>query len=149
RNGRSDLFLLGGEQTPALLLNRWDHVCVKKKTCFASGEVRSPPLLQAHATDLNLDGWTDIVGLTNARKPVVLRNELGRLALVPEGLGLDRDWPEDLVALQVGEITGDDYPDLLLWSEKKGLQLYPSRGNGNRALKLIPYGHRRVEGEGE
>ncbi|HMF10810.1 MAG TPA: CRTAC1 family protein, partial [Gemmataceae bacterium] len=105
----------------------------------------SPPLLQAQAIDIDLDGCTDVVGLSDQRRPVLLHNDGTRLVLAPEAFGLDAAWPRDLVAVATADLNADCYPDLLVWSESGGLQLYASQKNGNHGLQIELWGHRRAE----
>jgi Flp pilus assembly protein TadD len=133
RDERSDLFLVGPGQKPLLLLQRGRE---RKDDWFVPGVTDSPPLLAAQAVDIDLDGWTDIVGLTTDRRPVLLHNDGKRLVHAREGLGSDADWPRDVAALVVTDADGDGFPDFFLWSESEGLRFYRGRPNGNHGLAL-------------
>jgi hypothetical protein len=149
RDERSDLLLVGPTRAPLLLLNQPPPGALKTSaTWFKVGAVKSPPLLQALAVDLDLDGWTDVVGLSSNHIPVLLHNQGGKLSHVPEALGSDRTWPRDLVALTVADFTGDGIPDLMVWSESRGLELHVSQGNRNRSLLLRLTGQRCLSKEG-
>ncbi len=89
-----------------------------------------------------------MVGLSAERLPVLLHNEGGRLALARDAFGLEGDWPRDLVAAALGDLNRDDFPDLLTWSEAKGLELRESKSNGNHGLRLLVTGRNLVEGTG-
>ena len=52
---------------------------------FEQGTTNSPPLLQAQAIDLDYDGWTDVVGLSDQQVPVFLQNDGTRLMHRLEG----------------------------------------------------------------
>jgi hypothetical protein len=148
-DGRSDLFAIGPDQKPAFLLSRAasrDEQDLNKR--FETGPTNSPPLRQAQAFDLDYDGWTDIVGLSTQGQPVLLHNEGGKLVFIPEGLGSDKDWPTDLLAVTALNFDDGKHASLLVWSEKGGLQARRNLGNTNQALKLELTGHRRVEGKG-
>lgn len=148
-DGRSDLLVIGPGHRPVLLLvkpSRWDRDVRKS---FELGATNSPPLLQAQAIDLDYDGWTDIVGLSDQHVPVWLQNDGEKLVHLPDGLGADNSWPKDLVAIRVGRFDLGKYQDLMVWSESKGLQLYVNKGNENSAVKLEITGHRRVDKAGE
>jgi hypothetical protein len=145
RDGRSDLLLVGGSQRPVLLLNQPSTGRAEPGPRFQPGATNSPPLLQAHAIDLDLDGWTDVVGLSDQHRPVLLHNDGKRLVHEVEALGRDADWPADLVAVAVADFDGDSFPDLLVWSESQGLRLYKNQGNGNRGIRLELTGHRHVD----
>jgi tetratricopeptide (TPR) repeat protein len=145
RDGRSDLLLVGPGQAPLLLVNEPGEHPKGPERWFKKGVLKSPPLLQAQAVDLDLDGWTDIVGLSEKKRPVLLHNQGGRLVAAPEALGSDRDWPKDVVALAVADFTARKLPDVMVWSESQGLQLRENQGNGNRGLHLLLSGQRRQE----
>jgi hypothetical protein len=138
RDERSDLFLVGPGQKPLLLLQRGPE----GEDWFVSAPTNSPPLLQAQAADIDLDGWTDVVGLSAQRRPVLLHNDGKRLVHVPEGLGPDADWPADVAAVLVADADGDGFPDFFVWSEGEGLRLYRGQANGNHGLPLVLTGRR-------
>src|SRR5262249_11488807 len=106
--------------------------------------VPGPPLRQAVAIDLDRDGWTDVVGLSDAGAPVWLRNEGGQLTWRPDGLGPAALWPKDLVALTV--LPDPTRPALLGWSESAGLHRVSPRDNGNCGLLVRLLGWRGVTG---
>jgi FG-GAP-like repeat/Tetratricopeptide repeat/ASPIC and UnbV len=134
---RSALLLLPANDKPLLLRNNGPVVPEDVGRWFSAAPVASPPLKQAHAVDLDLDGWTDIVGLSAESKPVLLHNDgTGRLVQRRGALGAEDGWPTDLVAVAVADLFDNCAPDLLLWSEADGLQLRTNQGNGNRALRL-------------
>jgi hypothetical protein len=132
----SDLLLVGPGQRPVFLLSRAGEGSKDITKSFEAGGIDSPPLLQAQAVDLDLDGWTDVVGLSAERRPVLLHNDGRRLAVAPEALGADAGWPRDLIAVTVVDVDGDCFPDLLIWSEAAGLQLRRNKGNDNHGLRL-------------
>jgi lipoprotein NlpI len=145
---RSALLLIGPSQRPLLLLNRLASEGTNPAQWFQVGSTMSPPLLQAQAIDIDLDGWTDIVGLSDQRRPVLLHNAGGRLNYAPEALGADAAWPKDLIGVAAVDVDGNGFPDVLVWSEGTGLHLYANKGNRNHGLKLELSGHRRVDGRG-
>src|SRR5207249_837205 len=61
---RTDLFLVGPGKRPVLLIKQLGYGEKDISRWFRTGAVDSPALLQALAIDLDLDGWTDIVGLS-------------------------------------------------------------------------------------
>ena len=86
---------------------------------------------------MDLDGWTDVVGLSQEGKPVLLHNDgTGRLVVAPHAFGPDEAWPADVVAVAVAGLTTPCHLDLLVWSEANGLQLRENLGNGNHGLEL-------------
>jgi hypothetical protein len=143
-NDRSDLLLLPAGQPPRLLLNRHQPGVDPADQWFESGPITSPPLLQAVVTDIDLDGRADVVGLSAEGLPVLLRNEGGKLAAVREAFAPPDDLPKDLVALAVGDFAGHHRPDLVAWSESKGLLLFENLGNGSHGLWVDPVGRNLV-----
>src|SRR5262249_20729259 len=133
---------------PLLLLNRSPLSPTEPEQWFHSGITNSPPLLQAQAIDIDLDGWTDVVGLSAEPRPILLHNDGGRLQEARQALGADAAWPKDLIGVVSADMNGDGFPDLVVWSEGTGLQLHVNQGNGNHGLKLELSGHRRVDGGG-
>jgi hypothetical protein len=145
RDDHSDLVLVGPGQSPVLLLGQPGEQPRAADKWFRKGAVKSPPLLQAQALDLDLDGWTDVIGLSDKGVPVLLHNTGGQLVHAPEALGADNSWPGLVVGLAAADFSGHGLPDLMVWSETKGLQLHIHQGNGNHGLALTLTGHRRVE----
>jgi tetratricopeptide (TPR) repeat protein len=145
---RSDLLFVGPKQAPVLLVGERRTGSSDPAKWFRKVETNSPALIQAHPIDIDLDGWTDVVGLSEERKPVLLHNDGEKLVLTADGLGPDSEAPKDLIGLLVADLDCDGNPDVLLWSEKDGLQLRRNRGNGNHGIKIAVSGHRRVSPPG-
>ena len=147
--GRSDLFLISPDDAPTFLVSK--AVPPDEKDIarwFEKGPGNSPPLLQAQAIDMDYDGWTDIVGLSNKGLPVLLQNQGGKLVHIPEGLGSDQAWPKEILSVVAGNFSSEKFAHLLVWSEASGLAMFRNHGNGNYALKLEPTGHRHEESTG-
>jgi Flp pilus assembly protein TadD len=147
-DGRSDVFMIAADRSPVLLLNRAAPQIEEVGAWFEPGVIKSPTLLQAQAIDIDLDGWTDVVGLSAQRLPVLLHNEGGKLIEAANALGLDSAWPRDLIALTVCDFSGHGFADLFVWSEAEGLQLYENRGNGHHSLKLEVSGRNAIDEKG-
>ncbi|MBX9585231.1 MAG: FG-GAP-like repeat-containing protein [Gemmataceae bacterium] len=105
---------------------------------FTPGRVDGPPLRQAVTTDLDLDGWADVVGLAAGGKPVLLHN--GGDKRLAEAKGAFGEVGPAL-AVAVADLDGDALPDLLVWSDT-GLAVRKNGGNGNAALAVDPSGRR-------
>jgi hypothetical protein len=142
RDGRTDLFAVRHGDAPVLLLGKRAAGEKDPAKWFQQGAIKSPPLLQAQAVDLDLDGLTDIVGLSAQRRPVLLHNDGKRLIAADQALGSDPGWPKDLVAVRVADMRGQGLPDVLVWSETEGLSLYANQGNGNHGLQVVLEGRR-------
>jgi lipoprotein NlpI len=128
---RSDLLLLPEDQP---MIVRWDS---EKR-----GVTDSPPLKQAHRADLDLDGRSDIVGLSHDGKPVFLQGDgNGKFTRQPEAFGPTAEKLPGLTAVAVADFDADGNPDLLALADD-GLHIFRNLGNGNRGLRLIVTGKR-------
>jgi tetratricopeptide (TPR) repeat protein len=144
-DGIFDLLLVGPGQRPLLLLGQpveGEHALAR---CFRPEATNAPRLLQAQASDLDLDGFTDVIGLTEQRRPALLHNDGSRLVHAAEALGRDADWPRDLLAVRAAILDGDTFPSLLVWSARDGLQRRASQGNRHHGLRVQPVGQRRID----
>jgi tetratricopeptide (TPR) repeat protein len=145
RDERPDLFLVPVIGKPLLLLRQEGRGVKDPASWYKPGTIQSPSLRQAQAIDVDLDGFVDVVGLSSDGKPVLLHNKEGRLVHVADALGAG--WPKDLIAVHAVDLNGDCRPDILGWSESKGLVLRVAGDNGNQGLKVLLRGHRRVDTE--
>jgi tetratricopeptide (TPR) repeat protein len=137
RDERSDLFLVGHQQKPALLIQGPGG----GEGWFSASGTSAPVLRQAQAVDLDLDGWCDVVGLSDQRVPVLLHNQGGKLAWVREALGTDKTWG-DVTAVLACDLDNLCKLDLLVWSESQGLHVHRNQGNGNQGLPVTITGLR-------
>jgi tetratricopeptide (TPR) repeat protein len=135
---QSDFVLVDPSLPPKILISKRDDPEEFLKDRFKPGETDSPPLRSASWVDLDLDGHTDIVGLSSERKPIFLQGD-GKGKFVKRGMpfGPDADSMRDLLAVLPFNIHGDGNPDILCWSETTGLQFFRSLGNGNNYSRVI------------
>jgi hypothetical protein len=133
-DGRSDVLLIGTRQRPLLLLRRTPPGVEDGNRWFTTRSSDAPSLRQAMAADVDLDSWTDVVGLAEDGRPVLLHNTGGQLK--EEAAALGGNGPGDLVAVTVCDLDDDDRPDVVLWSASEGLQWCRNQNNGNNALRL-------------
>jgi len=139
RDERSDLFLLAKDEPRAALLMQGK---ARDASWFHQGTGNAPPMVQAQALDLDLDGWCDIVGLADKRHPVLLQNQQGKLVWMREALGSDTAWPDDIVGVVAADIDGRCRADLLVWSASQGLHVHRNQGNSNHGLPVTVTGIR-------
>lgn len=132
----SDLLLIGSKITPLLLLSNPGPHAGKIETSFTKVTVQAPWLMQAQAIDLDLDGWTDVVGLSSQKTPIFLHNEGGKLVRLPGAFEEDESWPFKLAGLVIADVDSNGFPDLGAWTEDKGLQFFINQGNDNHSLEL-------------
>lgn len=139
---KSDLFLLS-DRPPQMLLSKAGYQDGDPAKWFTPGIVDSPPLSHAFAVDLDLDSWTDVVGLSgneDGSVVVFLQNDgQGRLVHQRDTFGLDL--PKSILSIACLDLDDDCYSDLLIWTEQ-GLSARRNLGNGNRAIQVQISGKR-------
>lgn len=138
-----DIVLLDSSTPPRILASKRDDAGGSLSDRFSPDVMNSLPLRSASWTDLDLDGHTDLVGLSSDRKPVFLQGDgSGRFLGKNTPFGPKADAIPDLLAVVPIDIDGDGNPDVLCWSESSGLHLFRSLGNGNKSLRLTLTGKR-------
>ena len=81
---------------------------------LAPAATDSPPLRFAMWCDLDLDGHTDILGLSDRHKPIVLQGDgSGKFAKRNEPFGPRVEAMADLLAVSLADFNDDRNPDLL------------------------------------
>ena len=101
----------------------------------------------ATAADLDLDTWTDVVGLPQSSPAVDVewaRNEGDRLATRPLGIGPTTPDPRPLAGMAVANLVGDALPDALVWPDGEAPRLARNLGNGLHWLAVDLAGKWRV-----
>ncbi|NQW46905.1 MAG: VCBS repeat-containing protein [Planctomycetes bacterium] len=143
RDGWFDLFMLVAAEPPRVLSLR--------PAAAEPAAAAAPPLVQAAAVDIDLDGAADIVGLSQAGAAVLLINRGGRFEAVGDAFASGSASAEavvnsgnssDLLAAVPADIDGDGQSDLVTLSRSRGLEWRRNLGNGNRALRLVVSGRR-------
>ncbi len=138
QDGRSDLVAVH----PAGRLSAWRNVRVDQKDqkagfAFEFWPIDARSWRSAMASDLDLDGWIDLVGLPvsgEAEAPRWARNEGSRLA--SQDLALGPDSTASLVGLDLADLVGDPLPEILLVRDGDGPRMARNLGNGHHWLAL-------------
>lgn len=135
---RSDLFFVGSDRPPVLVKSNG----VGQETAFDAGVTNSPPLMQAIAMDVDLDGWVDILGVTPTGEAIFLHNKQGSLLATPSlfaPLGVQAKGIHAIASL---DADGDFRPDIAVWSKTSGLTILRNAGNGNEGVSISLSGRR-------
>jgi hypothetical protein len=138
-----DLLLIAAGTRPVFLVSTTDAMTTDLGGRFVPGTTDSPPLVQAHVIDLDLDGRADVVGLSADRKPVFLHGDgQGKLTHRPGAFGPFAEGLPRLLAAVGCDLDGDGNMDLVAWSANSGLSVFQGLGNGNRGLRVALTGQR-------
>ena len=144
---QSDLVLIEQSAAPKILISKTDEPSENMGSRFANGVTDCPTLCSASWVDLDLDGRTDLVGLSRQRKPVYLQGDgAGKFAQKNLPFGPDADAITDLLAVVPVDFDVTGNPDILCWSESAGLRLFRNLGNGNKSLRVNLTGMRKAGG---
>jgi tetratricopeptide (TPR) repeat protein len=141
---QSDLVLLENSAPPRVLISTTDQPGGDLGARFIAGTSNSPSLLTAAWVDLDLDGRTDVTGLSTDRKLVLLRGDgKGKFTRELNAFGTTAEAIADALAVIPIDLTGECRPDILVWSARTGLQLFKNLGNGNHGLRVVLTGKRK------
>jgi tetratricopeptide (TPR) repeat protein len=141
---QSDLVLLEYPAPPRILISTTDLPGGDLATRFTAGTTNSPIVLAAAWVDLDLDGRTDLIGLSTDRKAIVLRADgKGKFTREANAVGTQAETISDALAVTALDLAGQCRPDVLIWSERNGLQLFKNLGNGNQGLRVSLTGKRK------
>lgn len=147
---QSDLVFVEPGAPPRFLLSKRDDPGGDMAARFSAGTTDSPALRSAAWCDIDLDGRTDVLGISVANKPVFLQGDgAGKFTRKNEPFGPDAESIPDLSAVVSVDVDGDHIPDLLAWSETGGLRAFRNVGNGNSGLSLSLTGMRKPIMAGE
>lgn len=134
---QSDFCLIANDQPPRLFLSSRDAPAQRLTGRFEARTLDGPPLRQAVAIDLDLDGCPDLVGLDAGNHPVWIRhgqtNSSFTRLRTPFGPRAEAVRP---LAVSVVDVDSDGWPDLVLWSPENGLHLFHQRPGNHHALWL-------------
>lgn len=145
-----DLVLIEAGAPPRVLISKTDHPGGSIDQRFAQGSTDSPSLRTAAWVDLDLDGRTDLVGLSNDGQPTFLRGDSnGKFTRKEAPFGPDADSISELVGVLPVDLDADSNVDLLAWSATGGPRAFRSLGNGNNGLRVSLTGKRKPLTAGE
>jgi tetratricopeptide (TPR) repeat protein len=153
-DGRADLIAASREGPARAWRNTTQRTtAAQTKLTFTPWPLDASRWRVAHAIDLDLDGWLDLLGLPSGSDdladsflapPAWARNEGKRFAAQPLALGPASDGAQGIVAV---DLTGDPLPDLLLVRSGEPPTLARNLGNGQHWVALELGGHWRVKPE--
>ncbi|MBX9677938.1 MAG: CRTAC1 family protein, partial [Gemmataceae bacterium] len=135
---RSDLFFVGNDRPPVLIKSNG----LGQETAFEAGATNSPPLMQAIALDVDLDGWTDILGVSPSGEAIFLHNKQGSLLATPSLFAPLAGQVKGVHAIASLDADGDFRPDVAVWSKTSGLAILRNAGNGNHGVSISLNGRR-------
>jgi hypothetical protein len=140
-----DLVLTEAGAPVRLLVSQRDRPAESLSSRYAAVSLDAQGLRAGAWADLDLDGRTDVIGVTADNKPVYLQGDgRGKLTKKLSPFGPKAEAMQDLLAAVPADLDGDNNPDVLLWSAGGGVQVYRSLGNGNRGIRLTLTGVREV-----
>jgi tetratricopeptide (TPR) repeat protein len=144
KDGRPDLVSVGQGGRVVAWRNTTQRAGTQSKIDFATWPVNATDWHLAQVADIDLDGWSDLLGLpaSEANATIELaRNEGDRLAKSKLALGPEADQAAPLRGFAYADFVGDPLPDLVLvreGSRNEGLAPRVARnlGNGHHWLAL-------------
>ena len=143
-DSRSDILLVPLNKPPEVLLSKSGYREGRVDAWFDKAATNSPPLRHATGVDLDADGWTDVVGLAADGTLTFLHND-GQNRLVNLTAALGVSIAEPLVAVAAADLGDQCRPDLVLWTEAKGLVVLRSSDNGNKTVRLDLTGRYEID----
>jgi tetratricopeptide (TPR) repeat protein len=139
KDGRADLVATRAGGRVFAWRNTTDRSASRKEIVGESWPIDASDWSSAVAADLDLDTWTDLVGLASSAKEPTLawaRNEGTKFATRPLALGPDESAEAKPSGFVYADLAGDALPDLLLVGEGVAPRLALNRGNGRHWLAL-------------
>ena len=155
KDGSVDLIAPGQNGVVQVWRNTTAHNSIDRRPTFAPITSASTIGRTAIAADVDLDTWTDLVGLPVKPKtlPVWSRNREG--TVIAEILQLPPSGNDPAVGLAYADITSDPLPDLLAIHDGQAPTLATNLGNGHRWVALglggrwkTSFDHMRTNSEG-
>ena len=158
KDGRTDLVAVG----PGGRVSAWRNASSRNpdgmKFAFESRPIDARNWRSAQAADLDLDTWTDLVGLPIADPtlgPAWARNAGTRLETRPLALAPDGSEGQTFVGFALADLLGDPLPDLLIARDGLAPRIARNLGNGQHWLAVdlagrwkTSFDHMRTNSEG-
>ncbi len=137
KDGQVDLVAVGHGGKVSAWRNATPRSGEAAKLAFAAFPSDARDWRLAVAADLDLDTWTDLVGIPAGPKltPPAWERNLGT-KLVPQPLALVPDGEGASVGMLLADVAGDALPDLLTVRDGEAPRLAVNRGNGHRWVAL-------------
>ncbi len=157
QDGRPDLAAVGRLHRLSAWKNNTRRESDEVAFAFAPWPNNASAWRSAYATDLDLDGWPDLVGLPAKKElplPEWARNDGKRLAAGPIAVGPDESVTHSLEGITLADVVGDALPDLVMIKDGDAPRLARSLGNGHHWLSIclngrwVNYGRLRSNPQG-
>lgn len=140
-----DLMLVSPDGPPVYLQNHVATGQIDRVPGFKSVTVDLQGLRAAQVSDVDFDGWWDVVGLGADSSAIVLGSNRARGMLArPEWLSGLIDGKSQPQAVLAADFTGEGWPQLVVLHAGQQPTLLHTAGNGNQWIALRTTGHRTV-----
>lgn len=139
KDGRADLVAPSAKGRMLALRNATNPDSYPRKIAWETWPVDARTWRTAEAADLDLDTWTDVVGLPATGEAPVLswgRNDGKRLVNQPLPLGPESSSAKSLAGFVCADVAGDPLPDAVLLPDGEEPRVARNLGNGNHWLAL-------------
>lgn len=139
KDGQADLVVVNARGQTAVWRNATDPGKSPRTVAWESWPLDARAWRTAAAADLDLDTWTDLVGLPGSSDmPVVqwARNDGQKLTGQPLAVGPVLHDVKTLCGFALADLAGDPLPDALLLADSAPPQVARNLGNGNHWLAL-------------
>ncbi|WP_422926936.1 FG-GAP-like repeat-containing protein [Singulisphaera sp. PoT] len=150
KDGLPDLAATSAKERVVLWRNKFDRSSENRPIFGESWPTNATAWTVAMTTDLDLDTWPDLVGITRGKDdfaPAWAHNDGKRLESSALALGPDPAMKSPLVGFSLGDLIGDPLPDLLLVSGGEVPRISRNLGNGNHWLSIDLSGRWKIRPE--
>ncbi|MHC5541144.1 CRTAC1 family protein, partial [Singulisphaera rosea] len=139
KDGRTDVVAVSATGRTSPWRNVTDRTAEAGRTYWEAWPSNGVGWTNAVAADLDLDTWTDLVGISSrplSSSPSWARNDGKRLETSPLTLGPGVDEGKPLSGFALADFAGDPLPDLFLIQDGAAPRLARNLGNGQHWLSI-------------